>query len=117
MDKLWAEMTDRERDAMVAERVFGWGRVPDEYPDMGWHVEDGLRVLDVIPLYTSATMRRVEDEIERRDLWMAYTCALQGIVWSGEYAAYDYPDDVAWRLIRASAAQRCEAALRAMGAL
>ena len=123
MGKPWGEMPDRERDAMVAERVMGLAldyefadimngptvpALPDQYDEWG-----------VLPSFTTDynDAHLVENEIERRDLWMAYTCALQGIVWSGECAAYDYPDAAAWCLIRASAAQRCEAALKAIGAL
>jgi hypothetical protein len=71
--------------------------------------------LEVVPAYSTdpAAARLVEDEIERRGLWRAYTEALL-------LAVIDLPPGVdtifeGWALIRATPEARCRAALVAVG--
>lgn len=127
----------RKQDARVA-RALGW--TTREIPVGGgsityWNQPDGrpsfwgVDVLGVLPPFTTdpVAARQVEDEIERRGLWERYTKALLEIInpdaqlfssaleHGGDPRALDIPSTL-WGLIRATPAQRCEAALKVLEA-
>lgn len=117
--------TSRDLDARVAERVMGWcqetSHITPKATVTSWRAPAGtlpipylLNFFGDIPLLSAdpAAARLVEDEIERRGLWRAYTEALL-------LAVIDLPPGVdtifeGWALIRATPEQRCRAALAAV---
>lgn len=141
--KPWSEMTPRERDIAIAERVLhipvlvyaeskhphqgdhAWLDDPANYPHI---TDDGERLSywqDVdrdgvawSPSTDYTTARLVEDEIERRGFQRTYTFALGVVLLPTDEKGYyikKTPIDSAWSLIRATPDQRCEAAWRACG--
>lgn len=128
-DKLWSSMTDRERDAALAEAI-GWDDITywQDGAVSGRHETNGGQLLE-IPTFTTSldAVRLVEGVIEERNLGFEYVRALcsvckvsiepQQYYHEGE-GAYentisDYvEDDGVFRLLRATPAQRAEAAYK-----
>jgi hypothetical protein len=114
---VWAEMTPLERDKLVAKFVMGWEfakprhgscctcqRCGRDYESCSWpnsceytYTETDASVAD-----------RIEGKIEQADRVHAYCSHLVAIV------NQEHPSNPTWALIRATNAQRCLAALRAL---
>lgn len=112
--KPWAEMIDRERDVEIDGLLYpGW------VESRRVLLRDGKNSLlaDLVPAYTTdhAAARLVEDEIERRGLGSEYASLLSGLVDFHPYRMGHTQDcgDL-FRLVRATPAQRCEAAWRVL---
>lgn len=110
----WAALTPRERDAVVAQHVFGY-TLNYEFADvLGAPSVPALRDRwddwGLLPYYSTAydSMHQVENEIDRRGLGSQYAGALAGLL--GDTADL-------WTILRATPAQRCQAALIALGVL
>lgn len=117
--KAWTDMTPRERDAAIAERVMGWSAVDVERErthDGSTYFSPSADSDGGLPHYTTEhdAARLVEDEIERRGRLVQdrYVAALILILNpnEGQYHAVHF-----WSLLRSTPEQRCEAAWRACG--
>lgn len=106
-----AELSGRELDAEVARALFGSKPI----------VRDGkVCVLfdeDDCPHYSTdpAAVRQVEDEIERRGLQDPYVMHLCAEL-ECEALFEENPHRAVWLLLRATPAERCRAAVRAVHA-
>lgn len=109
-------MIDREA---VVERVLGWQKRFSPDPTIyAWERPDGERITryDVLKGFTDAELvAMVEDEIERRQLQDGYITRLSEII---SINLYDFDGGSrhvdAFRLLRATPEQRCEAASQAV---
>lgn len=133
----WAALKPRDRDALIAEQVMGWEklpapkyRLPDEsvvelfVGDFYFHADNGSRFMywpwpmhfypnQLVPEFSTqvAAAHEVEDEIERRELKCSYVTELLIIL--GHYTMRGDFNEY-WDLVRATPEQRCLAALRAV---
>lgn len=112
-------MTEREMDVAVAEHVMGHdvlgGVTQHTKSGDTWETREncyicatGTKVID-LPHYTTDAnaTREMEAEIQRRGLWLEYTYALLGYDNIEEMNTEDL-----WKVITATPADRCRAALR-----
>jgi hypothetical protein len=112
--KMWQDMTPRERDIAVAERVMMRAPRPGFSTDP-WTDEEWAQVTHVYvpaPRYTtnSTACRLVEEEIERRRLQAAYTLALMDVLGYDGQQIHQPSAKEMWELITATPEQRCHAA-------
>lgn len=120
MSKAWDEMSERERDALVAGAM-GWTQIKmsDIFPDSVRGYAPGAKTEYEVPAYTDEDDRNpskwVEDEIERRGLQSDYGGALAEIAGVSDDFWYDATGDDVWKIAHVAPADRCRAALRAMG--
>lgn len=93
--KTWDEMTDRERDELVAEKVMGWRRGRPERGNMPWLPPGATRshggVMN-IPAYTTdiAAAWQVVEEMARR----GYTLVCE---WKGADREYAHTAEAYFR--------------------
>lgn len=135
MSKDWSSLTDRERDAALAQSL-GWVLNPPNVRGLGWQTPDGRFLgTDAHPHYTQSldAMRTVEDEIERRGLIGRYQNALISVldldmqvfnsaIELSPHVAPSIPNNTfewdghayLWRLLHATPAQRAEAAYKTL---
>lgn len=118
MTKPWSEMEPRERDALVAEKIFNLTLNYEFAEELGAPSVPALRdqydEWGILPEYTTdhTAVRLVEDEIERRGIDARYLYIKHLIL-----IFNPDPEDfvLTWDLLRATPEQRCLAALRACG--
>jgi hypothetical protein len=105
----------RELDALVAEKVMGLEYIPASSPSAGLIVQDhffdpktGDALFGWSPSTNIAAAWEVEEEINKRNLRVAYCQALQIVIRSQKdyVTTFDY--------VHASPADRCKAALLAV---
>lgn len=141
----WAELTPNERNELIAQQLMGWTYTtttvgPGGYLAEGtvlthWYNPSGQRVVpqfrhigerDGVQAYESirvppystdpAAVCLVEDEIERRGLRDAYIEHLLDVIAAPDLRLDIWPTAAdLWKVARATADQRCQAALRALG--
>jgi len=120
--KTWEQMTERERDAWVAERVMGWKTCHNEMcqgcdasvwlSESGWWVIHPESDEPWNPTTDLNHAAEAEAAIERRGLRREYAAQLAGLV--GHVDDMDL-ESFWFRLAIATAAQRCEAMWRTVG--
>lgn len=135
----WEGLGARENDAAVAEWMgwtdvaerpcYEWSNTAQRYELFGVPPGQAYKVL--VPYFTAdvppigkdedcfdesrATVRQVEDEVERRGLQDEYLIALGLVLWGDWGINQDIELDNVWSLLRATPDQKCQAALRAGG--
>lgn len=108
-------------DAAVAEHVMGWERSVSDYDGNGavevyfWeNYPTSAIAWEDLPRFSTDANRvhEVEAEIEKRKLIREYIEALRRVLYADQKVDYDAITGTVFRLMQATPAQRCRAALR-----
>lgn len=112
-------MTDRELDALVAEKVMGWARLQPGNDEIGWKTGPGALDLSGLPEFSTdiAAAWEVVEEIRRRGLAPEIALLAYGKAWGVGFKSWRSNTTLTpANFVHASAPHAiCLAALKAVG--